>query len=154
MKSSSRWLLVFGITIGVLVIVAVVLVLTLAKPGGTPLLPEDTPEGTVQRYFLALQAGDYVTAYSYIIPPPTEKYPYEEWRSPFISSGEKPEWKVTLGKSAVKDSEATVDVVVDVFRPGGPFDNPVRTNQITFFLTKEGTSWKITSPWDVWWLFY
>ena len=58
-----------------------------------------------------------MTAYSYLSPPPTEKYPYEEWRSPFISSEEKPEWKVTLGESAVKGSEATVDVTVDTLDP-------------------------------------
>jgi hypothetical protein len=152
-KSSSRWLLAFGVAIGVLVIVAVVLVLTMPTPEAR-LLPEDTPGGTVQRYFLALQAQDYVTAYSYLVPPSNEKNPYETWRSPLISSEEKPEWKVTLGKSAVTDSEATVDVTVDIFRPSGPFDSPVRTQHITFFLKKEGTSWKISSPWDVWWLFY
>jgi len=152
-KSSSRLLLAFGAVIGALVIVAIVLVLTMPTHE-TPLLPEDTPEGIVQRYFLALQAEDYVTAYSYLSPPPSEKYPYEEWSGPFTSPGEKPGFKVTLGKSAVKDSEATVEVVVDIFRPSGPFDNPVRTNYVTFFLKKEGTSWKITSPWDVWWLFY
>ena len=153
MKPSSRWLLGFGVAIGVLVIAAVVLVLTMPAQE-VRLFPEDTPEGTVQRYFLALKAEDYVTAYSYLSPPPSEKYPYEEWRSPFISPGEKPGFKVTLGKSAVKDTEATVDVIVDVFRPSGPFDNPVHTHHITFYLKKEGTSWKITSPWDVWWLFY
>jgi len=146
-------LLGFGIAVGVLVIAAVVLVLTIPTQE-TRLLPENTPEGIVQRYFQALQKEDYVTAYSYLIPPPSEKYPYEEWRSPLIRSEEKPGWKVTLGKSAVRDSEATVDVVVDVFRPSGPFDNPVRTQHVTFFLKKEGTIWKITSPWDVWWLFY
>ena len=153
MKASNRLLLGFGIAVGVLVIAAVVLVLTIPTQE-TRLLPENTPEGIVQRYFQALQKEDYVTAYSYLIPPPSEKYPYEEWRSPLIRSEEKPGWKVTLGKSAVRDSEATVDVVVDVFRPSGPFDNPVRTQHVTFFLKKEGTIWKITSPWDVWWLFY
>jgi hypothetical protein len=152
-KSSSRWLLAFGATIGVLVIVAIVLVLTMPTPE-TRLLPENTPEGIVQRYFLALKTGDYIKAYSYLIPPPSEKYPYQEWSGPFSSSGEKPEWQARVVKSAVSDSEATVDVVVDVFRPGGPFDNPVRTNQITFFLKKEGTSWKITSPTYVGWFFY
>ena len=153
MKSSSRWLLIFGVTIGVLVIVAVVLVLTMPTPE-TRLLPEDTPEGTVQRYFLALQAEDYVTAYSYLSSSSRENNPYEVWREYFISFEEKPEWKVTLGESAVKGSEATVDVVVDIFRPGGRFfDYPVRTQQ-TFVLEKEGTSWNITSPWYVWWLFY
>ncbi len=77
MKTSSRWLLIFGVTIGVLVIAAVVLVLTMPTPE-TRLLPEDTPEGIVQRYFLALEAEDYVTAYSYLSPPPSEKIPYED----------------------------------------------------------------------------
>jgi hypothetical protein len=152
-KTSSRWLLISGITIGVLVIAAVVLVLTMPTPE-TRLLPEDTPEGIVQRYFLALEAEDYVTAYSYLSPPPSEKIPYEDWRGPAVSSEEKPEWKVTLGESAVKGSEATVDVVVDVLRPGGPFQNPVHTHYINFFLKKEGISWRITSPADIWWLFY
>jgi hypothetical protein len=46
-KPSSRLLLVFGASIGVLVIVALVLVLTMPTPE-TRLLPEDTPEGIVQ----------------------------------------------------------------------------------------------------------
>jgi hypothetical protein len=152
-KSSHRWLLIFGVAIGVLVIVAIVLVVIMPAPEAR-LLSEDTPEGIVQRYFLALEAKDYVTAYSYLSPPPSEKYPYEEWSGPLTSPGEKPSFRVTLSKSAVKDNEATVDVTVDIFRPSGPFDNPVRTNYVTFFLKKEGTAWKITSPWDVWWLFY
>ena len=154
MKPSSRWLLIFGAAIGVLVIVAIVLVFTMGRPGGAPLLPEDTPQGTVQRYFLALQAEDYVTAYSYLSPPPSAKLTYDDWVRSIYTPTEKSEWKVTLGKKAVSDSEATVDVVIDVFRPGGPFDNPVSTQRVTFFLKQEGTSWKITSPWDVWWLFY
>lgn len=154
MKSSTRWLLGFGIAIAVLVIVAVVLVLTMPAQE-VQLFPEDTPEGTVQRYFLALQAEDYLKASGYVSPPPSERSLYEEmWGEPLIHLGEKTEFKVTLGKSVVKDNEATVDVVVDVFRPGGPFENPVRTQNITFFLKKEGTSWKITSPWDIWWLFW
>jgi len=153
-KPSSRWLLIFGAAIGVLVIVAIVLVFTMGRPGGAPLLPEDTPQGTVQRYFLALQAEDYVTAYSYLSPPPSAKLTYDDWVRSIYTPTEKSEWKVTLGKKAVSDSEATVDVVIDVFRPGGPFDNPVSTQRVTFFLKQEGTSWKITSPWDVWWLFY
>jgi hypothetical protein len=153
MKSSSRWLLIFGVAIGVLVIAAVVLVLTMPALE-TRLLPEDTPEGIVQRYFLALQKEDYVTAYNYLSSSIQKTEPYAVWRGHFSSSGEKPEWKVTLGQSVVKDSEATVDVVVDVFRPGGPFGNPVRNQHVTFSLQKEGTSWKIASPWGVlWWLF-
>jgi len=146
-------LLAFGVAIGVLVIVAVVLVLTIPG-GGIPLLPEDTPEGTVQRYLLALEAEDYLKAYSYLSPAPDEKIPYEPWREPLVPFGERPGWKATLGESVVRGDEATVKVKVDVFRPGGPFRNPVRTHDIAFFLKKEGASWRITSPVDVWWIFY
>jgi hypothetical protein len=152
MKTSNRWLLIFGAAIGALVIVAIVLVLTLPAKEA-PLLPEDTPEGTVQRYLLALEAEDYATAWSYLSPPASEKLTYEDWMRSAVSSGEKPGLKATLGKSAITGSTATVDVVVDVFRPSGPFDNPVSTNHFSFVLTKQGTSWKITSPTYVWWFY-
>jgi hypothetical protein len=151
-KSSSRSLLIFGIAIGVLVIAAIVLVLTVAKPGETSLLPEDEPGGIVQRYFLALEDGKYQTAYSYLSPPADEELTYEKWRPSAISE-DKPEWQVMLGDSTVTGDEATVEVTVDVFYPGGPFDNPVYTHHITFFLHKEGTSWKITSPIYAWFLY-
>ena len=152
MKTSNRWLLIFGAAIGVLVIVAIVLVLTLPAKEA-PLLPEDTPQGTVQRYLLALEAEDYARAWSYLSPPASEKLTYEDWRSPLVRSGERPGMKVTLAKSTVTGNEARVEVIVDVFRPSGPFDNPVSTNHITFVLTKQGTSWKITSPTYVWWFY-
>jgi hypothetical protein len=152
MKSSNRWLLIFGAAIGVLVIVAIVLVLTLPAKEA-PLLSEDTPEGTVQRYLLALEAEDYATAWSYLSPPASEKLTYEDWMRSAVSPGEKPGLKVTLGKSAITNSTATVEVIVDVFRPGGPFGNPVSTNHFSFVLTKQGTSWKITSPTYVWWFY-
>jgi len=158
-KPSSRWLLAFGVTIGVLVIVAIVLVFTMARPGGAPLLPEDTPEGTVQRYLLALDAEEYTTAYSYLSFPPGKQISYEVWRGRAIRYEEKHGVKVTLEKSTVSGSEATVYVVVDIFRASEPFENPpfenpVYTQHITFFLEKEGTSWKITSPTYVGWFFY
>ena len=62
MKSSNRALVGLGIALGVLVIATVVLVLTLGR-GSAPLLAQDTPEGAVQRFLLALQDGDYQKAY-------------------------------------------------------------------------------------------
>jgi len=158
-KSSSRWLLAFGVSIGVLVIVAIVLVFTMVKPGGAPLLPENTPEGTVQRYLLALEAEEYKTAYSYLSFPPDKQISCEVWRGRAIRYEEKHEVKVTLEKSTVTGNEATVDVMVDIFRASEPFENPpfenpVYTQHVTFFLKQEGTSWKITSPTYVGWFFY
>jgi hypothetical protein len=153
-KSSKRWLIIFGAAIGFLVIVAIVLVFTMSRQEGASLLSEDTPEGVVQRYILALQEKEYVTAYSYLSPPADEELTYEKWRESFGGYGEQNEARVTLGESAVTGNEATVEVTVDVFRAGGPFDNPVSTQRITFFLKQEGASWKIKSPTYVWWFFY
>jgi hypothetical protein len=115
-KPSSRWLLIFGAAIGALVIVAIALVFTLGRPGSAPLLPEDTPEGTVQRYLLALEAEDYKTAYSYLSFPSNKQISYDVWKGRAIRYEEKHGVKVTLEKSTVTGDEATVYVVVDVFR--------------------------------------
>jgi hypothetical protein len=153
MKSSSRLLVIFGSIIGAIVLVAIVLVIALSGQKPASLLPEDSPEGTVQRFFVALQNDDYVKAYSYITPPANDKIPFDSWRSSYYRSPEKSVWKVTIGKAKVTGDQATVDVVVDVFRPQGPFSEPVNTNRMSFVLKKAGSGWTITSPLDLWWLY-
>ncbi len=153
MKSSRRWLLAFGLAIGVLIIVTVALVLTTSSQGDEPLLPEDTPEGTVQRFLLAIRDEDYLAAESYLSPTVDDKIAFDLRQNRLAGPGDGPGWKATLGKSIVRDDEATVDVTVDVFRPRGPFENSVRTYQVTFFLKKEATSWSIISPINLWWLY-
>jgi hypothetical protein len=150
MKSSNRLLLIFGAAIGVLIITAVVLVLTIGEPGKAPLLPADTPEGTVQRYLLAVESENYLEAYGYLSSRDDNKLTYEVWGDPYIRSRDRPGWKATLGKSSVMGEEATVEVTIDVFRPSGPFDNPVQTNYTAFHLVEEDGSWKITDPFGLW----
>lgn len=153
-RSSRRWLFGFGLAIVVLAIVTIVLVLTTGSPSDKPLLPQDTPEGTVQRFLLAIRDKDYLAAESYLAPPAsTDKTAYDLRQNQMYGTGERPGWKTTLGKSTIRDNEATVDVTVSVFRPGGPFENSVNTYQVTFFLKKVETSWKITSPLNLWWLY-
>ncbi len=152
MKSSNRLLIIFGSAIGVLVLVAIILVL--AMPAHQPaLLPEDTPEGTVQRYFIALQNEDYAKAYSFITQPADPKMTSDIWRGQYNRPVEKNVWKVTIGKAKIIGNEATVDVVIDVFRPQGPLSDPINTNNISFSLRKAGTGWTIISPFDLWWLY-
>lgn len=153
MKSSSRWLYMFGIAIGVLVIATVVLALTTGSPSDKPLLSEDTPEGTVQRFLVAVRDGDYLAAEGYLSPSDDDRTELKFLRNRAIGSSEGPGWKATLGNTIIRDDEASVEVTVDVFRPRGPFDNAVNTQQITFFLVKEEGSWKITSPVNIWWLY-
>lgn len=153
--SSRRWLIGFGLAIGVLAIVTIVLVLTTSSGADKPLLPENTPEGTVQRFLVAIRDKDYLTAQSYLAPPTDNKTPYDFplQQRQIVGQGEGPGWKTTLGKSSVRGNEATVDVAVSVFRPNGPFGNSVNTYQVTFFLKKAGDTWQITSPLNLWWLY-
>lgn len=153
MKSSSRWLYLFGIAIGVLVIATVVLVLTIGSPSDESLLSEDTPEGTVQRFLLALRDGDYLAAEDYLSPSDDDRTELKFLRNRALDSSESPGWKATLGNTIIKDDEASVEVIIDIFRPRGPFENAVNTQQTTFFLIKEDDSWKITSPVNIWWLY-
>lgn len=153
MRSSRRWLVIFGLAIGVIIAVTVTLVLITASPGDETLLPEDTPEGTVQQFLLAVRDGDYLAAESYLSPSVDDKIDFDLRRSRVVGSGEGASWRATLGKSVVKGDEATVEVTVDVFRPRGPFENAVSTYRVTFFLNKEETSWRIISPINLWWLY-
>jgi hypothetical protein len=153
MKSANRVLIAFSAAILLLVVIAVVLVLALPEKTA-PLQPEDTPQGTVQRYILALDNQDYLVAYGYLLPPPDTKETYDQWRGMLVKPGETPSHRITLGKTDINGAEATVEIVIDVFRTAGPFDNPVNTNRITFFLKNTGGVWKISSPLDYYWLLY
>ncbi|HEY32828.1 MAG TPA: hypothetical protein G4O10_06950 [Dehalococcoidia bacterium] len=145
MRASTRFLVVSGVAIGVLVVVTVVLVLTVGE-GSTTLLPEDAPEGVVQRYLLALEAGDYEEAYGYLSLTARAEESYLSWVRPLdLYYAERPGWNATLGESWVVGNTATVEVTFTFFQPRGLFDI-TRTYHLTFRLEKEGTSWGITSP--------
>jgi hypothetical protein len=153
MKASTRFLVISGVAIGVLVVVTVVLVLTLGNGKTISLLPEDTPEGVVQRYLLALEDEDYEEAYGYLSSTAREEAFYGlSWQDYFGGYGEKPAWQAALGESWVLVNVATVDVTFTIFQHRGLLD-PTHTNHVTFRLNKEGDSWGITSPTRFWFLY-
>lgn len=152
MKSSNRLLLGFGIAIGAVAVVTVVLVLAFGR-GDSPLLPQDTPEGTVQRFLLAVKERDYPRAYSYldIIEERGQKVSYEQWRQS-VDVGPDPatSWKATIEKVERGNGTASIEVRVEVFRPRGPFEDPVRTSRMSFELRRTVESWVITSRPELW----
>lgn len=153
MKSSSRWLYIFGAAIGALIIAVVAIVLATGSPSEEPLLGEDTPEGTVQRFLLAVRDEDYQAAESYLATETDDRLDGDILKSRLSGSGEDSGWKATLGDTIIKGDEASVKVRVDVFRPRGPFENSINTHRVTFFLVREDDAWKITSPVNIWWLY-
>jgi hypothetical protein len=152
MKSSNRFLLGFGIAITVLVVITITLVLT--NRSITTLLPENTPEGTVQRFLLAVQDHDFQKAYSYLnVVESGRKLTYDDWTksiSPRLQNSSTA-WKATFGKIAITGDTATVEVLIDIFQPTGPFDNPVRTQADNYQLKLINRQWSITTrPWLYW----
>lgn len=151
MTPSNRLLVGFGAGITLLVLVTIGLALTLGRQSA-PLLPPDTPEGTVQRYLLALKEEDYALAESFLLITDSGKPPgFPPYRSPTSP----PAWKANLGKTSVAGDHALVEVIVDVFHGlNGPFDNPVRTVNIVFSLERQPEGeWLISSPLDTYWLY-
>jgi hypothetical protein len=156
-KTSSRLLMGFGIGILVLVIITVALALSLGQ-GNAPPLSADTPEGTVQRFLLAIQSKDYRTAYNYLVPPPTPADINSAPRSfdYFSSSAQNAStntWKANLGKTTLDGDTASVNITLEIFVSGGPFGNPIRSHEVMFFLKKTDAVWLITSPTDLYWLY-
>jgi hypothetical protein len=154
MNSSNRWLIIFAIVIGILVIATVSLVL-LIKGNEVTLLPEDTPQGIVQRYLIAVQEKDYPMAYNYLYFDSSQKnQTYNDWLSMVMPQAPyQTTWKATLGKTTQNGNNATVEVVIDTIRPGGPFGNPTSSQQVVFQLSKIDGKWLITSPTYIYWIY-
>jgi len=152
MKSSNRFLLGFGIIL--VVLIAITTTLVLLNRDNVSMLPENTPEGTVQRFLLAVQEQDFQKAYSYLrIEEKGIKLTYDDWLqsvSPRFQTASVL-WKATLGKTTVSGDTATVEVLIDIFQPGGPFENPVRTQIENYQLKLVNNQWFITThPWLYW----
>ena len=149
---SNRWLLIIGIIIAVLAIGTTTLVLTLKN--NSALLPENTPDGVVQRYIIALKNNDYQAAYDYLTAATKTRVPYAQWKPVIYSGPDKPTWQVTLGKPAVAGNTATLDVVIDRFTNGvGILNNSVYSQTVTFQLEMETGKWKISQPDYVYFLY-
>jgi hypothetical protein len=155
MNSSRRWLIIFAIVISVLVIATASLVL-LTKGKEIALLPEDTPQGIVQRYLIAVQEQNYQKAYDYLSFDPSEKiHTYDNWFRMMIDEPQisnQSVWKATLGKITQNGDDAIVEVTIDT-GTGGPFEGLSRSHQIIFQLSKIDGKWLITSPTYIYWIY-
>ena len=150
MKSSNKWLLGFGTALGILVILAVVLVLTLPGSDEVELLPADTPDGVVQRYMFAIKDSNYEEAYSYLAPSVNDDDPrfntYEEWSGMFLYDEWADAWRAIIDEPEIRGERAIVNVTIEIFNPNGLFNDPVDTRYYPFILEKQEGVWKIISP--------
>ncbi len=146
MKSTDKFLV--GIVAGIIVLVVLAFAVTLARPEPT-YQPEDTPEGVVHNYLLALQKEDYERAHGYLLPA-LESYPANA--DEFAAAVADQSWRFRLDIDAtlvvesarVTGSRATVKVRESRFRGGGLLDNGQSTTLFDVELQLEENVWKIT----------
>jgi len=143
-----------GILIGIGILVVVALAVFFARQDTQTYLPEDTPEGVVHNYVLALINGDYEKAYGYLA---DLKYKptYEEFRRPFLQGYTNPQSDaVDIGASHISGDEASVEVA-QIYSGGDPFSPGYRSEQRATLVRQNG-AWKITlfplyNFWDYSW---
>ena len=153
MNSSRRWLVGFAISIGAVAVIAVALVL-LTQGKNVTLLAADTPQGTVQRYLLALQNNDYRQAYTYFSRDTPGMISYNDWLTQNGNpAATKVSWQAALGNTVQNGPDATVTVTIETAYPDGMMNSSNYSQQIEFFLTGADNSWLITSPTYTYWIY-
>jgi len=138
-----------GILIGIVLIIVAALGAFFLRQNANTYLPEDTPNGIVNNYILALYDQDYEKAYSYLAEGEL-KPSFDTFRQAFVSGS------LYLGNVSFKISEtsesqkqATVYLTY-IYSASGPFNEPYRESQMATLVLENGI-WKITNmPYPLW----
>ena len=143
-----------GILVGIAVLVVIALAVFFIRKDTQSYVPEDTPEGVVHNYVLAVLNDDYQKAYGYLAD--LENKPtYEQFRNAFIQGMVNPNNSaVDIGNSEVNGDTASVEVAL-IYNPSDPFSTGYRDVQRAL-LVQQGGTWKISSMpcyyfWDCSW---
>lgn len=147
----DRFLIGILIAIGVLVLAS--LALFFARQNGQSYQTEDTPEGVVHNFALALTEKDYQRAYSYLAQE-EGKPEYETFLETFATSRDRfSNVGLQIVSSSLNGDSAIVDVIV-VHVGQGPFDDGWREETAAILIGSDG-DWKIRQMpfpyWDFGW---
>ncbi|MCU0487425.1 MAG: hypothetical protein MUE67_00575 [Anaerolineales bacterium] len=144
----DRFLLILLLALGGLVVSAVVLFFV--RSGEQEYGPTDTPEGVVRNYILALQKGDYPTAYS-LLALDADLPSLEQFENGLLAQRQTfDSLSVRLGTAVQAGQTAMVRLIV-LHTSGGPFQDTWQDEtSVTLRLDAAG-DWKITAaPWPFW----
>ena len=143
-----------GILIGIGVLVVIALAVFFTRQDEQSYIADDTPEGVVHNYALALLSKDYEKAYGYLADL-DHKPTYAEFRRPFLNGYVNPEnTAVDVGESEISGDEASVEVA-QIYNSGDIFSSGYRDVQRAILVKQDG-EWKISSMpaynfWDYSW---
>ena len=143
-----------GILVGIAALVVVALVVFFLRQNSQSYISEESPEGVVHNYVLAVLNGDYEKAYSYLAD--LDKKPtYEQFRDAFITGAVNPNNSaVDIVNSEITDDTASVEVAF-IYNPNDPFSTGYRDVQRAILVNQNG-AWKLSSMpdyyfWDYNW---
>jgi len=139
-----------GILVGIGVLVVVAVGLFFLRQGQVDYVPDDTPQGVVQDFTLAIYKQDYPRAYSYLADGES-KPDLAHFQQTFISNQKTELDRVGLkiGEVSVTGDNAGVPITI-IHASGDPFSGSYRDIQ-TAMLKKQATGWKITNmPYPFW----
>jgi hypothetical protein len=139
-----------GILIGIAVLVVVALAVFFSRRGTQTYISEETPEGVVHNYVLAVLNKDYQKAYRYLAD--LENKPtYEQFRDAFLKGMVNPNNSaVDIGNSEINGDTASVEVAM-IYSQSDPFSTGYRDVQRAI-LVKQSGGWKLSSmPYYYFW---
>ena len=139
-----------GILAGITLLVVVALALFFTRRGASNYTADDTIQGVLHNYVLALQKQDYQKAYSYLAKKP-DKPSYDTFRQALLKGYVNPgQSGVEILDTTVNGDEAIVNLAV-VYISNDPFSGGSFSSNGSALLVKQDGSWKIYQmPYNYW----
>jgi hypothetical protein len=150
---SSRWLVAVALVVVALILGSMAVALINPR-GNVETLSKDTPEGTVQRFILAIQDSDYTLAYNYLTNEMKEICTIAKMET-------NTRWSVNdlndnrielLDTEKLSNGRVKVKVRVSQTNVSPPFGVDEYSHQEWFILIYENGYWRFTEPpWPLDW---
>jgi hypothetical protein len=132
-----------GILIGIGLLVIVALAVFFTRKDTQTYISDETPEGVVHNYVVAVLNKEYEKAYGYLADL-DNKPTYEEFHNSFLTGMVNPNSSgVDIGQPDITGDDATVEVTL-VHNSRDPFSTGYRDTQRAI-LVKQNGAWKISS---------
>ena len=144
----DRFLL--ALLVGIAVLVVAALALFVVRRGQADYGPEDTPEGVLRNYIIALEKEEYQRAYSYL-KEGEAKPDFDHFQKVFLSGQLDPSnAAVQIGELRQGEDDVVIEVVT-IQRSGGPFGDSYRNSDNAFLEKDSSGAWKLAGmPYPYW----
>lgn len=143
----DRFLL--GILIGIAVLVLLALVVFFLRPDGLQYGPDDTPEGVVRNFVVAIHLQDYQKAYDYLAEG-ENKPTFDQFSDPFQLKYITPaEAGIEILDASTSAQSASVQASI-IYNARDPFAGSYRSSDQAMLVLQSG-QWKIKQmPYPFW----